>query len=317
MKSSTVTSMHADHDPSDAAQVRVGTTKLPKAITDLSTAIAVKKDEIQKLRDDADRCRVAADAGRRSMDLLEQLRGKRAEIEANAFVEKTAANTDDIDAEILRVEQSHSASLAQARAARLALIMIEGEPEEARPAPESPKASRTFTAPQANVTRLGLQPNLVTQPGLVNRLVGEEPVEIVSDPEPEEPKSKLGMAQRDLAALEDRRRALVLAWLLARREKAIDLYIKAIQDLAPIIGEAVAADRARARFGEYNRADGIWVFNELRRVEFPIPHFRMVPSTVPSNPHRSSPITWSRNPAHGDSELEQILAELNAAGVVA
>jgi hypothetical protein len=304
MKSSTVTSVHEPFNESR--------TKLPKAITDLSTAIAVKKDEIQKLRNDADRCRVAADAGRRSMDLLEQLRGKRAEIEANAFVEKTAANTDDIDAEILRVEQSHSASLAQARAARLALIMIEGEPEEARPAPDSPKASRTFTAPQANVTRLGLQPNLVTHPGLVNRLVDEEPVAIASEPEPEEPKSKLGAALKELAALEEQRREAVLNWLAARRERAIDRYLKALDDLGPIVAEINSSDRARSRFGDFNDSFGLQLLRNFRKSDVPIPQSRKIQK--PYGFH--TPIAWLSDETHGNNELEQIFAELEAVGAL-
>jgi hypothetical protein len=288
-----------------------------RKIKELSTAIDNKNAEIQKLRDDAERCRDAAEAGSRSMEMLEQLRARKAELQAIAFVEKTTAQTEDIDAEILGLEQGAAETLARARAARLALFMIEGDPSAVQPAAEKPLVARTFTPPQASVYRVGLHQNLVTHPGLVNRQADVEPVEIVPEPEPEEPKSKLDAALKELAVLEGQRRELVVAWLADRREKAIDRYIKALLDLGPIIAETVAMDKARARFGDYNPTHGLWILSELRQVDLPIPWTRQIPSPNPQVTQRRSPITWLRDPAHGDIELELVLSELRAAGVVA
>jgi hypothetical protein len=294
-----------------------------REIKSLSKAIEQKNAEIQKHRDDADRCRHMAEAGRRSMDQLEQLRARKAEIQAIAFVEKKEAETESIDAEILRLEQGTAETLAQARAARLALIMIEGDPNAAQQAPEKVQVARTFNAPQATVTRLGLQPNLVTHPGLVNKVVDAEPVEIIPEPEPELPKSKLGVALKELDELEEQRRGLVLTWLVERREKAIDRYMKALMDLGPIVAEASAADRAHHRFGDYSVGAGAWILGNLREVEFPVPSSRRIsnpPSDMDPWAHTRvgrSPIFWPRDPSHGNSELEEILAELLAAGVVA
>jgi hypothetical protein len=288
-----------------------------REIKSLSKAIEQKNAEIQKHRADADRCRHVAEAGSRLMAQLDLLRERKAEIQAIAFVEKKEAETESIDAEILRLEQGAAETLAQARAARLALIMIEGDPNAAQQAPEKAQVARTFTPPQASVWRCGLQPNLVTHPGLVNRLLDAEPVEVIAEPEPEEPRSKLGAALKELASLEEQRREMVVAWLADRREKALDRYVKALLDLGPIIAEAVALDKARAKFGEYNPTYGLWILSELRQVDLPIPWTRQIPSPNLQITQRYSPITWLRDPAHGDSELELVLSELQAAGVVA
>jgi len=254
------------------------------------------------------------------MELLEQLRARKAEIQATAFVDGTAAQTEDIDAEILGLEQGTAEILAQARAARVALVMIEGDPDVAtRQAPV--KVARTFTPPVATVSRLGLQTNLVTHSGLVNRVLESDRVDDAPEPEPEpepkELKNKLGAALEDLAALEEQRRELVIALLVERREKALDGYINKLLELGPIVAEVAALDKARAVFGAYKPTPGIWLRDEFRTVEFPIPHHRLIPSPNPSITQRYSPISWLRDTTLGSSELEDILAELKALGASA
>jgi hypothetical protein len=286
-----------------------------RKIKDLSTAIEAKNVEIQKLRDDADRCRHAAAAGSRSMELLEQLRARKAEIQAIAFVEKTTAQTEDIDAEILGLEQGTAETLAQARAARLALVMIEGEPSDAHWQASVPtQVARTFTPPQATVSRMGLQTNLVTHPGLVNKLLDAESVEeaLEPEPEPQEPKSKLGAALKELAALEEQRRELALTWLADRREKAIDRYIKTLTELGPIVAEISATDRARGKLGDHKNMFGHGLVKAFRSADVPIPFSRKI--QMPAG--YFTPIAWLRDIHYGDNELEQVYAELQEVGVL-
>lgn len=286
-----------------------------RKIKDLSTAIEAKNAEIQKLRDDADRCRHAAAAGSRSMELLEQLRARKAEIQAIAFVEKTTAQTEDIDAEILGLEQGTAETLAQARAARLALVMIEGEPSDAHWQASVPtQAARTFTPPQATVSRMGLQTNLVTHPGLVNKLLDADSVEDAPEPEPEsqEPKSKLFAALKELAALEKQRQELVLTWLDDRREKAIDKYMQAFEALGSSAIEAAIIDQVRGSFGTtVATLAGTFLWKELREISMPAPISRWNVGG-----HIMQSLSWGSFQSHATPVREQVLAELQTAGVL-
>jgi len=236
-----------------------------------------------------------------------------------AFVDGTAAKTEDIDAEILGLEQGTAEMLAQARAARVALVMIEGHPHNApRQAPE--QAARAFTPPIASVSRLGLQPNLVTHPGLVNRLLDPEPVADAPEPAPapEQPKSKLAAALEELAALEEQRRQLALRWLDDRRERAIDAYIKALTDLGPLIAEAAAADAVRAALGDLNepRRTGAWLRQAWRNTDIPIPASRMEQLNIGGVMHPRTPLAWRRVADHSTDARESLLALFREEGLL-
>jgi hypothetical protein len=291
-----------------------------RKIKELSQAIAKKQAEIETLRADADRCRHAAEAGSRAIEQLDQLRVRKAGIQAIAFVDKKEPDTDAIDAEILQLEQSAAATLEQARAARLALVMIEGDPLAAQPAPVKPQVARTFTPPQATVTGLGLQTNLVSHPGLVNRVLETESVEVVSEPEPETPKSKLATALGELAELEEQRRVVACAWLVERREKSIDRYMQMISDLGPVLAEIAAADDCRNRLGVPGNSLGrnlAEVFKQIagdiipysRKIEIPA-----VPG-VSLQPRYVTPIDWFKYGWDGKAERASLIGELASAGV--
>jgi hypothetical protein len=98
-----------------------------REVKKISQQIADKQAELTVLEDDKARCQKAATAGDRTVQLLDRLRRRKAEIEAEAFVANKTADTVTIDAEILGLEEGTSKVLADSRAALLALDLLEAK----------------------------------------------------------------------------------------------------------------------------------------------------------------------------------------------
>jgi hypothetical protein len=134
--------------------------------------------------------------------------------------------------------------------------------------------------------------------------------------------SKVQDAWKVVAGLQEQRRVAVLEWLEDQRETAIDSYIAALQAIGPLLAPAIAADRARSKFGDDQLAPGAWIRSRLRAQNFPVPANRAIPPTdaiLANNPWASgtSPIIWMHEETLGDIEHDQILAQLQAAGALA
>lgn len=138
-------------------------------------------------------------------------------------------------------------------------------------------------------------------------------------------KDKLAQCEEAVTSLTEQRRQLALSWLDDRREKALDRYIKLLDDLGPLVAEMRAADKARRALGYFPAYPGFsspseWLLAALRDSDtLPVPSSRHVPVN-PDNPMlkdvMASPVRWMRAPDFADREFEQIIAELQGAGLL-
>lgn len=138
-------------------------------------------------------------------------------------------------------------------------------------------------------------------------------------------KEKLAQCEDAVTSLTEQRRQLALAWLDDRREKALDRYIKLLNDLEPLVAEMRAADKARSALGYLPPFPGSsscseWLLAAMRNGDaLPVPSSRHVPVN-PDNPMLKdvmvSPVRWMRAPDFADREFEQIIAELQGAGLL-
>lgn len=130
---------------------------------------------------------------------------------------------------------------------------------------------------------------------------------------------KLAQQESAVIELESERHALALEWLAGFREKAIDRYIKALNDLGPVLAEAIAADRARNTLGVRGESTAGYLVKALNTKEaLPIPHARLVERQgMPAGiVVMDKPIAWLRDDTLGDREHAQLIAELRSAGVL-
>ncbi len=130
---------------------------------------------------------------------------------------------------------------------------------------------------------------------------------------------KLAQQEQALAALTEERHTRALEWLSGCREKAVDRYIKALNDLGPVLAEAVAADRACVDLGFRGESPAEHLLKALRHKDaLPVPwHRRVEREGVPLGiTLLDAPITWLRDTTLGDCELEQFVAELLSVGAL-
>lgn len=137
---------------------------------------------------------------------------------------------------------------------------------------------------------------------------------------------KLAQQESVVTELEGARHTQALEWLASVREKAIDRYIKALNDLGPVLAEAVAADRARNALGVRGDSTAEWLLKALstKTEALPIPFYRMVErkeeylasSNFPLPKIYDKPIAWLRDDTLGDREHAQLIAELQTAGAL-
>lgn len=136
---------------------------------------------------------------------------------------------------------------------------------------------------------------------------------------------RLAQQQKAIAELEGERQTLALEWLEGWREKAIDRYIRALNDLGPVLAEAVAADRARVALGFRGESTAAHLLKVLRTEHaLPVPFRRMVErkedyleaANFPSPKIYDKPIAWLRDETLGDREQAQLIVELQGAGLL-
>ncbi len=127
--------------------------------------------------------------------------------------------------------------------------------------------------------------------------------------------SQLEEAEIAIQQITEQRRELALKWLEDRRERALDRYVKALNDLGPIIAEAGAADLARGPLGDFNRRPGSWLLAEWRTTPLPIPGSHM--EYWDANRERPKmPIAWRRDIKHGVTEHDSLLVLFREAGLL-
>lgn len=130
---------------------------------------------------------------------------------------------------------------------------------------------------------------------------------------------KLAQQESVVTELEGARHTQALEWLASVREKAIDRYIKALNDLGPVLAEAVAADRARNALGVRGESTAAYLVKALNAKDaLPVPHARLVERQgMPAGiVVMDKPIAWLRDDTLGDREHAQLIAELQSAGVL-
>ncbi|MGN6728604.1 MAG: hypothetical protein ACTHJG_02090 [Rhodanobacteraceae bacterium] len=122
--------------------------------------------------------------------------------------------------------------------------------------------------------------------------------------------------ESEIGDLTEQRKAAAQKWLDQRSEAAIDRYIGALQDLGPILAEAVAADMVRRRLaGDY--WPGLAGFFKDHSWNLPIPYEKQVQVPGREEGVRRTPIEWTyRKSLLGDAECGQISNELKEAGVL-
>lgn len=138
-------------------------------------------------------------------------------------------------------------------------------------------------------------------------------------------KEKLAQCEEAISNFTEQRRQLALSWLDDRREKALDRYIKLLDDLGPLVAEMRAADKARTALGYLPAYPGLsspseWLLAAVRSGDtLPVPSSRHVPVN-PDNPMLKdvmvSPVRWMRASDFADREFEQVIAELQGAGLL-
>lgn len=138
-------------------------------------------------------------------------------------------------------------------------------------------------------------------------------------------KEKLAQCEEAISNLTEQRRQLALSWLDDRCEKALDRYIKLLDDLGPLVADMRAADKARTALGYLPNYPGQsspseWLLAAVRNGDaLPVPSSRHLPVN-PDNPTlnhvRISPVRWMRAPDFAEREFEQVIAELQGAGLL-
>lgn len=130
---------------------------------------------------------------------------------------------------------------------------------------------------------------------------------------------KLAQQEDAISEMERARHTQALEWLTSVREKAIDRYIKALNDLGVVLAEAVAADRARDALGVRGESTARYLVKALNTMEaLPVPHARLIERQgMPAGiVVMDKPIAWLRDDTLGDREHAQLIAELLSAGVL-
>jgi hypothetical protein len=126
---------------------------------------------------------------------------------------------------------------------------------------------------------------------------------------------KIEEAQAVVDGLIAERRRFTVEWLSARREAAVDRYIEHIQALGPIVAEAVAVDRMRARIAGISPryVDPLLA---IREAQIPVPGNREEVVGTPPFSTRRPPFKWMLDSQLGAVEYEALADELESAGVL-
>lgn len=121
--------------------------------------------------------------------------------------------------------------------------------------------------------------------------------------------------QAVISELSNKRKQLAVDWLSARREAALDRYIKAIKDLCESAAMAIAADGVVRRLAP---PFGVGYFpgmlEDLKEFDFPVPLHRHI--DIPSRPGaRVSPARWNKLLTGNGPEYAALVTELERLGV--
>ncbi len=127
---------------------------------------------------------------------------------------------------------------------------------------------------------------------------------------------QINATQAELNSVAELRKQTAVAWLVDRREQAIDRYIAILKDMGQPLRDAKAVDVLLAALGNHD-GTGDWIWKQIRHRGLVVPFSRMIEraNSPTTEPIYDMPFAWLQDSDLGAAEASKMAEDLRYAGL--